>query len=75
MYVYMTKVISLSDEAYEELRKIKGNLSFSKIVIRVIKEKKKENIMDFAGKWENDEAIKISRELSKERSISSRRMR
>ncbi len=33
--IYMTKVISLSNEAYETLSKIKGKDSFSKVVLRL----------------------------------------
>ncbi len=48
----MTRVISLSDEAYEKLKSEKeGKESFSDVVNKLTSEKKKVSIMDFAGKW------------------------
>ncbi len=35
--IYMVKVISLSNEAYETLSKIKGKDSFSQVVLRLAK--------------------------------------
>ena len=49
----MTKVISLSDEAYSTLKSLKKDKeSFSEIVIRIAVNEKKRPISDFAGKWE-----------------------
>jgi len=45
----MVKVISLSNEAYGKLRALKGNRSFSEIVVEITANRKKGNIMDFAG--------------------------
>ena len=73
MHVYMTKIISLSDEAYEELKKLKNGMSFSEIVITLTREKMKDSIMKFAGAWDNKTALKIKKELMKERKIKSRR--
>lgn len=44
----MVKVISLSNESYDRLRAIKGNRSFSEVVIEFTNTKNK-NILDFAG--------------------------
>lgn len=63
----MTKVISISDEAYNELSKMKNGMSFSEVIITITKEKKRSNIMKFAGKWDNNEALKIKKELMDER--------
>ena len=49
----MVKVISLSNEAYEKLKSIKRDRSFSEIVVELIEKKKKKNIMDFFGIWAN----------------------
>ena len=68
----MTKIISISDEAYNELKKLKNGMSFTKIIINIIKDKKK-NIMDFAGTWDNKEALRIKKELEKERKVRFRR--
>jgi len=69
----MTKIISISDEAYEELKKLKNGMSFTEVIISITKEKKKD-IMDFAGSWNNKEALRIKKEIMKERKIKSRRM-
>lgn len=68
----MTKVISISDEAYGELKKLKNGFSFSKIII-TLTNMKKADITDFAGAWDNKEALKIKNELMKERKIRFRR--
>lgn len=70
----MTKIISISDEAYGELKKIKNGMSFSEIVLTLTKEKKKDSIMKFAGAWDNKEALKIKKEIIEERKASSRRI-
>ena len=46
----MVKVISLSNDAYAKLKALKkGSQSFSDVVVEVTSNKKKRNIMDFAG--------------------------
>ena len=51
----MVKVISLSNEAYERLKILKGNdKSFSDIVIKITSDKKKKNLMDFFGIFKED---------------------
>ena len=64
----MTKVISLSDEAYDELKKLKkGDESFSDVVIKVVRKEKKP-LTDFFGKWpEPKELDRIEKELVRER--------
>ena len=57
MHAYMhlmTKVISLSDEAYNDLvdLKTKGE-SFSDIVKRITKDVKKKKLMELAGAWKD----------------------
>lgn len=50
-YTYMTKIISLSDSAYKELKKIKENKSFSEIILLSIsKVSNKNKILEFFGK-------------------------
>ena len=49
---YMTKVISLSDEAYHDLKSLKGNnKSFSEIVRELANKSKKKKILELAGAW------------------------
>ncbi len=52
----MVKVISLSEEAYKKLKSLKGEKSFSEIVIEITsgKRKRAENIMKLAGAWKDD---------------------
>ena len=62
----MVKPVSLSNEAYEVLSKMKSlGESFSDVVLRLAeKDKKNFNVDDFAGKWSDyDEWDKIKKEL------------
>jgi predicted CopG family antitoxin len=70
----MTKIISLSDEAYNELKKLKNGMSFTEIIIKLSKEKKKESIMDFAGVISKEEGKIMLKEVEKGRKETSRRM-
>ena len=54
-YEVMYKTISLSDEAYRRLMTIKGEKTFSEVIIELMGvEKKKRNIMEFVGIWKDD---------------------
>lgn len=73
----MTKVISLSDTAYNELEKLKRKgESFSEIVLKLVKKEKKP-LIDFFGKWSGsaeelnriDKEIATARKKTKLRSI------
>lgn len=75
MYTNMTKIISISDEAYEELSKLKNQLSFTQIIIVLTKMKKKESIMEFTGMLTKEEGNKILREIEKGRKEISRRLK
>jgi len=50
----MVKVISLSNEAYEKLKSIKGNKSFSEVVIELSISRPNENISTFCGALKNN---------------------
>jgi len=66
----MVKVISLSNDAYEKLKAIKGNMSFSEVVMqRIIEKRKKKNLMDFFGVWADraDEWEGIKKKIYKDR--------
>ena len=71
----MTKVISISDEAYEELRKIDSEKSFSKIIIEIIMEKKRDSLLEIAGSWNEKDADMIKKMIYEERKKPSRRFR
>lgn len=63
----MVKVISLSNEAYEKLERIKENMSFSELIVNLIKEKEKRKIEDFVGVWSDEEGKKIKEKISENR--------
>lgn len=74
MYVFMTKVISISDEAYEELKRMKNGMSFSEIIVNITKEKKRSNLLKFAGILSDEKAKAIKKEIAEERRKISRRL-
>jgi len=65
----MVKPVSLSNEAYEVLSKMKSTgESFSDVVLRLAeKDKKKFNIDDFAGKWADIDVTKMKENIAKDR--------
>ncbi|MBS3136971.1 antitoxin VapB family protein [Candidatus Woesearchaeota archaeon] len=66
----MTKVISLSDNAYGRIKSIKAESeSFSDVVIRLTEKKIKKPITDFFGKWPGgtEELNRIERILKEDR--------
>lgn len=71
----MTKIISISDEAYIRLKKLKNERSFSEIIIELTLEKSADNMMRFAGALSNVEAEKIKKSIYDERRLSSRRFK
>ncbi len=71
----MTKVISISDDAYEELSRMKNGFSFSEIILELARKKRKESIMKFAGAWKNVDTESMKKELEEERKLKSRRMK
>ncbi len=66
----MTKVISLSDVAYQELyvAKHEGE-SFSDVVLRVLGEKKQRPLVEFFGSWKmtDKEATSLHNTIEKSR--------
>jgi predicted CopG family antitoxin len=70
MHIFMTKVISLSDDAYENLKAAKKEgESFSKVVNRIAPSAKKKDIMDFWGKWPGgkEELDKLEKDIYESR--------
>jgi predicted CopG family antitoxin len=70
MYIafLMTKVISLSEKAYETLKSMKRpGESFSDVVIRVASKEKKKSIFEFAGTWKGDDADEVLAQIMKDR--------
>lgn len=66
-YTYMTKIISLSDEAYSKLKAMKGKRSFSKTVVSLMEPRR--DIMEFAGIFKDraDEWGEIEKDIYNER--------
>ncbi len=70
----MTKVISLSNEAYQKLKNSKKpGESFSDVVMRIVSEKKKKSLLEFSGTWEGDDADEVLAQLMKDREQSRSR--
>ena len=74
MHINMTKIISISDEAYEELKRLKNGMSFTEIIVSITKEKKKSNLLKFVGVLSNEKAEAIKKEIREERKKISRRL-
>ncbi len=67
----MVKVISLSNEAYNKLKAIKNEKSFSEVVVELVESRKtdKKDIMKFAGIFakNKDEWEERKKEIYKDR--------
>ena len=64
----MTKIISLSDEAYQILKDSKRpGESFSDVVLRTLKQEKKKSLLEFSGKWVGDDADEVIAQIMKDR--------
>ena len=68
----MTKVISLSNEAYQTLKESKKpGESFSDVVLRIAKKTKKRSLSEFSGKWVGDDADEVLAQIMKDREWSA----
>lgn len=66
----MTKVISISDAAYDTLKGMKTeDESFTRVILRLGEQREKHSLLDFFGAWPGDkkELNAIKGELEKER--------
>jgi predicted CopG family antitoxin len=60
----MVKVISLSEEAYNKLKAIKFERSFSEVVVDLVERKKKKDLSKFFGIWAGrEEEIKKMKKM------------
>lgn len=65
----MTRIISISDGAYELLEKLKGeDESFTKVILRVA-EKEKPKLSSFFGALSKESADALEREIKKTRAL------
>ena len=70
----MSKLVSLSDSAYETLKKKKiGNESFSDVVLRELGNKKKQDIMKFAGCLKSNDWNEVEKEIERIRKTAKMR--
>lgn len=70
----MTKVISLSNEAYQTLKDSKRpGESFSDVVLRVTSKEQKKSILEFAGTWKGDDIDEVFSHVLKDREQSKAR--
>lgn len=54
----MVRVISLADDAYDDLKELKKEgESFSDVVRRVVEKEIGKSFLDLAGKWKDDKEI------------------
>ncbi|MDJ0270636.1 MAG: antitoxin VapB family protein [Aigarchaeota archaeon] len=64
----MTKVISLSDEAYTALKRIKREgESFSDVILRLVGQVKYRPLSEFAGRWAGNDIDNVFEEILRER--------
>ncbi|MEM2179052.1 MAG: antitoxin VapB family protein [Candidatus Methanomethylicaceae archaeon] len=70
----MTKVISLSEETYKILKKLKkSGESFSDVVIRITKGLEAKPLTEYAGKWVGNDIDEIFKNILSERELSKTR--
>ena len=67
--IYMGKVITISEEAYNVLSRYKESKeSFSKVILRKFSSKNKNAIMDLAGSWKNSpDTVKVMKKVYNDR--------
>jgi len=71
----MTKVISLSDEAYRALKKLKREgESFSDVVLRLIRGLETRPLTDFSGRWVGDDIEEVFKRVLDERERAEERV-
>ena len=74
MHAVMTKVISLSERAYEELKKRKNKgESFSDVVLKLAEGKRSDSVLRYAGTWVGDDADEVLGRLMKDRRAAKSR--
>ncbi len=69
----MTKVISISDEAYNTLKKMKASKSFSEIIIEITKEKSEDKFLSSIGSIDDETAERMLKSVKEFRKLKSRR--
>ena len=66
----MTKVISISDDAYEQLEHLKAeNESFTKVILRVTEKIKQKPLATFFGALSEESAKALEKEIKETRAL------
>ena len=76
MHIFMTKVISISEDAYEGLKDLKKTEeSFSVVIRKLVANEKRKGLLGLAGSWkDNNEMLKIMDSVIKDRKNFKLRM-
>lgn len=70
----MTKVISLSEEAYRSLKRLKKKgESFSDVVIKITKDAESRPLLEFAGSWVGNDIDEVFQNILSEREAATAR--
>jgi len=70
----MTKVISLSEEAYKVLKRLKRRgESFSDVVIKITKNMESRSLLEFAGAWTGNDIDGVFEKILHEREATTAR--
>jgi predicted CopG family antitoxin len=70
----MTKIVSLSEKAYESLKKLKRDgESFSDVVARLTKDEGSASLLPFAGKWVGNDLDLVFERIAEDRRKSASR--
>ena len=70
----MTKVISISENAYKALRRLKGQgESFSDVVVRITKNVEPKSLLEYAGTWTGDDMEEAFKQVLHEREATAAR--
>jgi predicted CopG family antitoxin len=56
----MSKLIAVSDEAYEKLKCLKNGNSFSKTILQLIEKPKKKSLLEVINSWDNESREKFA---------------
>ncbi|MFH0897142.1 MAG: antitoxin VapB family protein [Candidatus Bathyarchaeota archaeon] len=70
----MTKVISLSEDAYKALKRLKRRgESFSDVVMKMAKNAEPKSLLEFAGGWTGNDIKEVFEKIHSEREATTAR--
>ncbi|HIH21795.1 MAG TPA: hypothetical protein HA222_04025 [Candidatus Diapherotrites archaeon] len=59
----MARLIAVSDEAYDKLKRLKNDASFSKAILRLIEKPAKPSLLDVINSWDNKEREVLANDI------------